>query len=120
MQDFQKVHVWQRARALALRIHTLASQPPLSRHGTLKLQLTRAADRIGATIAEGCGAATPREFARFLDMSIKSSSETEHHLITTGDRHLIQGPLQAELVDEASQIRRMIYALRKKVLGSED
>jgi len=120
MQDFQKLHVWQRAQALALRIHGLACRLPLSREGVLKTQLTRAADSIGATIAEGCGAASPKEFARFLDMSIKSTSETQHDLITAGGRRLIAGPLTAELVDETCQIRRMVYALRKKVLGSDD
>jgi four helix bundle protein len=120
MQDFQKIRVWQRARALSLRIHELASRLPLFRHGTLKLQLTRAADAIGATIAEGSGAASQREFARFLDMSIKSTSETQHHLITAGDRRLIPVPLHTELVDETCQIRRMVFTLRKKVLGSPD
>ena len=76
MQDFQKIRVWQRARALALRIHELANRLPLSGAGLLKSQLTRAADAIGASIAEGCGAASPKEFGRYLDISIKSTART--------------------------------------------
>ena len=120
MQDFQKLRVWQRARALARRIHELASRLPLSAAGDLRVQLTRAADGIAAAIAEGSGAASPKEFARYLGISIKSTSETQHHLMTAGERRLIPEKLDAELVDESCQIRCMIYALRKKVLGSDD
>lgn len=42
--------------------------------------MIRAAESITTNIVEGCGAATRREFARFLDISIKSTSELEYQL----------------------------------------
>jgi len=118
VQDFQKLRAWQRAHALSLRVQTLVLRFPRKGHASLKSQLSRAAESIAANIAEGCGAATQPEFARFLDMSIKSTSETQNHLISARDRGLISGPAFNELVDEVSQIRRMLCALRKKVLES--
>lgn len=120
VQDFQKVLAWQRAHAMSLQVDRLARGFPRTGHAELKSQLTRAAESIGATIAEGCGSATQREFARFLDMSIKSTSETQHHLISVRDRGLASAATCGELIDEVSQIRRMVFGLRKKVLERLD
>ena len=75
---------------------------------------------MGSTIAEGCGAASQREFARFLDMSIKSTSETQHHLLDACAKGLMSREECEEFVDEAVQIRRMTYGLRAKVLPDLD
>lgn len=57
----------------------------------LKAQLTAAADSIKDTIAEGCGAATKKDFARFLDMSIKSANEAEAHRLEAPGLPLASG-----------------------------
>ena len=85
----------------------------------LRSQLTRAADSIAATIVEGCGAATAREFARYLDMSIKSASETEHHLLSARDRGALSQRRWQTLSSEVVEIRRMIYAYRKRLLDDD-
>ena len=58
-------------------------------YARLAAQLIGAADSMKDTIAEGCGAATNKEFARFLDMTIKSASETEGHLLSARDLDLL-------------------------------
>jgi four helix bundle protein len=85
MQDFRKLLVWGRAHALALGIRRVARAFPRTDYGSLRTQMIRAADSIAANIVEGCGAATRKEFARFLDISIKSAIELEYHrqLVTT-------------------------------------
>jgi len=87
---------------------------------TLRSQLTRAADSIAATIVEGCGAESPREFARFLDMSIKSASETEYHLLSARDRRVLVERRWRQLSSEAEEIRRMTYAYRKRVIEGDE
>ena len=116
MQDFQKLLVWQRASALSLRIDVLLRQFPRREYVSLRAQLGRAVDSIPANIVEGCGAATQREFARYLDIAIKSASETHHHLLAAADRKLIAPDDCTSVVDEVTQVRRMLYGLRQKVL----
>src|SRR5881394_3577849 len=77
MPDFKQIHAWQRAHALGIALHKLTSGFVPVGHANLRAKLTRAADSIASTIAEGCGAATAKEFARFLEMSIKSANDTE-------------------------------------------
>src|SRR6266576_3676835 len=88
MRDFKRIKAWQRAHALAIALHKRTRRFPREGYARLKAQLTGAADSIKDTIAEGAGAATNKEFARFLDMSIKSANETEGHLLTTRDLDL--------------------------------
>src|SRR2546423_5196440 len=89
MQDFKHIKAWQRAHALAIALHKLSRPFPRAGHARLKAQLTNAADSIKDCIAEGCGAASKKDFARFFDMSIRSGNETEGHLLSARDLELI-------------------------------
>ena len=75
MQDFRNIKAWQRAHALSVALHKRARNFSRLGFARLRAQLTGAADSVGDTIMEGAGAASAKEFARFLDMSIKSANE---------------------------------------------
>ena len=79
-----------------------------------------AADSIKDTIAEGCGAATNKEFARFLDMAIKSANETEGHLLSARDLGLLSYDEWQKFTAETIEIRKMVYTYRKRVLETAD
>ena len=118
MQDFKHILAWQRAHALAIALHKLTNGFGRAGYAHLQTQLTRAADSIAANIVEGCGAATAKEFARFLDIAIKSANETEHHLLSSRDLDLISPGDWHQLTGETVEIRKMIYVYRKKVLST--
>ena len=119
MRDFKRLEVWRRAHAFGIAIYEIAADFGRSGHGHLRSQLVRAADSIASNIAEGCGAQTRRELARFLDMAIKSASETENHLMTARDLGLISREDWLRHSNETIEIRKMAYAYRKKVLESD-
>ncbi len=118
MQDFKHILAWQRAHALAIALHKRARHFGRAGHAHLRSQLTRAADGISTNIAEGCGAATNKEFARFLDISIKSANETEHHLISERDLTLLSPDEWQKFTGETVEIRKMVHGYRKRVLQS--
>jgi four helix bundle protein len=74
---------------------------------------------VAANIVEGSGATSTREFARFLEISIKSASETEYHLLSARDRQAIPDHRFRQLSSEAVEIRRMTYAYRRRLLEEE-
>src|SRR5881275_2356747 len=115
MRDFKRIKAWHRALAIALHKRTKTC----SRAGDarLKAQLTGAADSIKDTIAEGCGAATNKEFARFLDMSIKSANETEGHLLSARDLNLFSLDEWEKFTTETIEIRKITYGYRRKLLA---
>lgn len=116
MRDFHKLDMWRRTHALAMAVHDIARGLRGSDFATLRSQLTRAADSIAANIVEGASAASAREFARFLDISIKSASETEYHLLSARDRQVLPTQRWRQLSQEVVELRRMMYAYRKRLL----
>ena len=119
MQDFHHIQAWQRAHALSVALHKMAIAFSRKGHGHLRSQLTRAVDGIESNIVEGCGAATNKEFARYLDVSVKSANEPEVRLLTARDLSLITHAAWEGYSGETVEIRKMIYAYRKKVLQSD-
>lgn len=77
MQDHRQLRVWKHAHELAVRVRTATADFPPAGYSSLQSQVIRAAESIVFNIAEGCGATSQREFARFLGISIKSSFELE-------------------------------------------
>lgn len=118
MQDFKHIRAWQRAHALSVALHKLVDAWAEPGHAHLRSQLTRAADSIASNIVEGCGAETNKEFARFLEMSVKSANEVEYRLLAARDLDLIHVDTWQAHSGEAVEIRKMIYAYRNKVLAS--
>ena len=116
MQDFKHILAWQRAHALAIALHKETRHFGRAGYVRLRAQLTNAADSVGGTIVEGCGAATNKEFARYLDISIKSANETEHHLLSARDHALISPDDWAHHTSETVEVRKMIFGYRSKVL----
>jgi len=120
MRDFRRIKAWQRAHAMAIALHKRARRFGRAGYARLRAQLTGAADSIKDTIAEGCGAATNKEFARFLDMAIKSANETEGHLLAARDLELVSLDEWQKFTNETIEIRKMIYVYRTKVIENPE
>jgi four helix bundle protein len=116
MQDFRKLKVWNRAHALSLELRRLVAGFP-SGYSELKEQITSAAESIASNIVEGAAASSKKEFARFLDFSIKSSVELEYRLQLAFDYALTAEATWERHTLEVVEIRRMTFGLRKSVLG---
>ena len=119
MQDFKHILAWQRAHALAISIHKLARGFTRAGFAHLRSQLTRAADSISDNIVEGCGSSTNRDFAKFLDSSIKSANETEGHLLKAKDLGLISHRDWQSHTQEVIEVRKMTFGYRKKVIATD-
>lgn len=78
--------------------------------------MTSAAESVVLNIVEGCGARSPKDFARFLDHSIKSSSELESQLELAKDYDVLPASAYRTLAAEVVEIRRMTCVFRSKVL----
>jgi len=80
--------------------------------------MVRAAESILFNIAEGCGAATSKEFARFLSISSKSTMELESQLELAKAYGIISPQDLTALTVEVSTVRRMLWGLRARVLAA--
>ena len=119
MQNFRRLRVWERAHQFALEVRKVTQSFPRAGYGELKAQWVSAAESIVTNIVEGTGAVTRKEFARYLDIAIKSASEVEGQLQLALDHGIILPITWHALSDEAVQIRRMLIGLRRAVLDAD-
>jgi four helix bundle protein len=77
---------------------------------TVGVQLVRAADSVGANIAEAEGRASPADERRFLIVARSSALEVQHWLDRAEARGL---PLPPRALHEADELGRMLNGLIK-------
>ena len=118
MQDYHQLRVWERAHAFAIAIRRAADHFPPG-YSELRSQIIRAAESIPSNLVEGCGAATRREFARFVDISIKSSAEVQYRLELARDHSLLAPERWQELTGEVIEIRKMLHGFSKEAARGE-
>ena len=119
MQNFRRLHVWERAHQFALDVRNATHSFPRTGFGALKAQLIRAAESIPTNIVEGAGASSGKEFSRYLEISIKSTFEVEYQLQLARDYSILLPERWESLSNEVVEIRRMLYGLRKAVLKGD-
>jgi four helix bundle protein len=115
MSDFRKLQVWQKAHALSLESAAFARGFARKRRG-LADQITRAADAIPSTIAEGRGSSTDVDFARYMTMAIKEANELENHIQRARDSELCSREECETLTSATVEVRKMLIGLRKRLL----
>ena len=115
MQHFTKLQVWQRSHRLAQTIYNPTSSFPVEGRYTLTPQIRRAALSVATNIAEGSKRRSNAEFAHFINVSEGSLAEVEYLLIFSRDIGRLNSESTSPLLQEVSEIARMLNALCVKV-----
>ena len=111
MKDFHELRVWQKAHQLTLAVYQITATFPREEMYGLTSQLRRACSSIPANLAEGCGRNGDAELARFCSIASGSASELEYHLLLARDLNLIGPAKYEELLQEATDLKRMLTGL---------
>ena len=118
MRDYKKYDTWKIAHELVKEIYTISESFPKSELFGLTSQIRRASVSIPTNIAEGCGRSTDKEFARFLEISIGSTNETEYLLLLSCDLGFTTEEKLLSLNPKLNLIRQKLIQLRKKLLNN--
>lgn len=81
----------------------------------LQSQIRRAATSIPINIAEGCGRDSLKDFAHFIHIAEGSASELECELIIAVELGFITDYQATPLIEEISQIRKMMNSYKIKI-----
>jgi four helix bundle protein len=106
--SFEQLAVYQRAVALADEIAADVLRWPSFHRWTVGVQLVRAADSIGANIAEANGRAANPDQRRLLIIARGSMYETQHWLARAHSRGLECPP---DARERAAEVGRMLNGL---------
>jgi four helix bundle protein len=120
--NFEKLRVYQLSEELADRIWSIVLGWNVLARDTVGKQLVRAADSIGANIAEGTGRGTFIDNRRFVRIARGSLNETQHWLRRAYKRQLLS-PRQIStikpLIDElAPKLNAYLNSIGKMPLQS--
>jgi four helix bundle protein len=107
---FRDLDVYLRATAFADEMYERVVLWPKFDRWTVGVQLIRAADSVGANIAEGLGRWHPPDRKRMLYIARGSLAETEHWVLRAEQRGLLPNGISERLSD----IRRPLNGLIKK------
>ncbi len=115
MHNYKELKVWQKAMDLVVEVYSLTRTFPKDELFGLTSQLRRAAVSIVLNIAEGAGCESDLEFARFLDISLRSAYETVTALQIAARLKYCKQEIVDKLVADAEEIARMETGLIRKL-----
>jgi four helix bundle protein len=111
MAPYERLDAWRMAHRMALLTYKVTeSWPPVERFG-LTIQIRRAAVSVPTNIAEGAAKRGPREFRRYLDISLGSLSELTYLLRFGRDLGLLTPEAWLELEDLRDQAGKLTWQL---------
>ena len=115
MRDFHKLIIWQRSHQLALNVYSISKLFPKDELFGLTSQIRRAVSSIPTNIAEGCGRASNKDFAHFLQIAIGSAAEVEYELLLAHDLDYINDNDYQTLTEETVAVRKMIIKYQSEL-----
>jgi four helix bundle protein len=115
MQDYRKLHVWQKAHELALQAYELPEYLRRPKCWPLRDQILKASISVPSNIAEGSGRGSDPDLCRFLWYSVGSCNEFESDLLLAHDLEFIPVPLHTRLADHVAEVRRMLTSFIRTV-----
>lgn len=113
---FEKLVVWQKALDLTGIVHEVSKKFPKDELFILTAQIKRAADSVCLNIAEGATALLNIEFARFLQIALRSDMEVVSCLFIARKRAIINEEDFTDIYHRCEEILAMINGLRKSLL----
>ena len=118
MKTHKDLIVWQKSIDFVVVIYETTKSYPKEENFSLVSQMKRASTSIPANIAEGSGRRSTKEFIQFLHIALGSASELETFIIISNKLDFISDATSNKLIEQNSEIIRMLSALIKSLQDS--
>jgi four helix bundle protein len=115
VEKFRTLHVYQKALEFTKVVRKATKSFPKDELFGLISQFRRASDSVVLNIAEGAGNSSKKEFARFLDFSIRSGFECIGCLDIAIANDYIEKENYEKLLSDINEIIAMLYGLKKSL-----
>ena len=115
-QSYKDLIVWQKSIDLAKIVYRLTAKFPAEEKFGIVAQMRRASISIPSNIAEGQARHTTGEFVQFISHSEGSVAELDTQLILSVELKFCESIAAAPCVELADEVRRMLNALRRRLI----
>lgn len=116
IKRFEDILGWQEARKLTKMVYSMTVSGKFARDFGLKDQLQRASVSVMANLAEGFGAASKNEFARFLGYARRSALEVQSLLYVALDSGYLDEAAFQKSYQQAEKTLQLVSALKLSLL----
>ena len=114
-KSFRDLIVWQRSKAFAVNLYQITNRFPKHELFGLTNQIRRAGVSIPSNLSEGHMRASHKIFANHISISLGSAAELSTQLEIALDIGYLSQEAYHELIDELTQITKMLHALLRSV-----
>src|ERR1700759_4417891 len=115
MRNFEELEVWQDAHTLTVKLYRLTEPFPRAETFGLTSQIRRAAESIGANLAEGSGRWGDGELTRFVQIAMGSASELQNHIRLAKDLEYLNSDDYQNVLKDVVGVRQMLTAFLQVV-----
>jgi four helix bundle protein len=112
---FEKLEVWQEARALNREVYRLTRQFPDHERFAMTSQIRRASISVTSNIAEGSGRNSDKDFAHFLEQSYGSLMELASLFYLALDEGYLTANELDPLLDQMEPLAKRIASLNRSL-----
>ena len=119
MHNYKNLKIYVRSLELATEVYRLSRRLPREEMFGLVSQMRRAAVSVALNVAEGSGASSSREFARYLDIARRSLYETATCLEICMRLALLPAADCRVLHDEADELAAMVAGFRAQLRAGQ-
>ncbi len=120
MRDYKKLEVWKKSHDMYIYIKKhIAVKFPKEERYELTSQLLRAALSVPLNIVEGCGRFTDKDFARFLDISLGSTNESDYCCYAAMELKYINNEEYEQVNKRLNEVRAMLITFLKFLRKNE-
>ena len=113
--SYYKLTVFQKTKELVLLIYRITKDFPKEEQFALVSQMRRAAVSILANIVEGYSKNSTKEYIRFLNIAIGSSTELKIYLELSLDLNYLSTENYARAQDLLTEVRKLLYTYQKSL-----
>ena len=117
-KSYHKLTVYQKAKELVLLTYKLTKDFPREERYVLVPQMRRSAISIVANIVEGYIKKSKKEYARFLDISIGSSTELGFYFELSVDLDYSSGQDLERVNALLTEVKKLLYSYQRSLRAS--
>ena len=117
MAIYERLKAWERCHRLCVAVYDRTKAWPSEERYGLTSQARRSAHSAAANIAEGCAKKGPKEFRRYLNISLGSLSELSYTLLLARDLNILSQKEWLELDELHRAAGGMTWLLYRSLLA---
>jgi four helix bundle protein len=115
VRSYRDLLIWKKGIELVKVVYLLTRKFPDHETYGLTSQLRRSVVSIPSNIAEGQGRQHTKDFRQFLHVALGSTAEVDTQIVIAHQLDYISAQEAADIENRIGEIRRMTYALIKKL-----